>query len=114
VRKAVADPRVDVQVLEGSSALDPSPISRTDSPGFELLARTIRATHPDVVVAPNLVLGGTDARYFHSVSDSVYRFAPLHVGPDDLKRAHGTNERIGAADYVDSVRFYIQLLQNAN
>jgi carboxypeptidase PM20D1 len=114
VRKAVADPRVDVQVLAGSSPLDPSPISRTDSPGFELLARTIRATHPDTVVAPNLVLGGTDARYFHSVSDSVYRFAPLRVGPDDLKRAHGTNERIGAADYVDSVRFYIQLLQNAN
>jgi carboxypeptidase PM20D1 len=114
VRKAVADPRVDVQVLEGSSALDPSSVSRTDSLGFELLARTIRETHPDTVVAPNLVLGGTDARYFHAVSDSVYRFGPLRVKPDDLKRAHGTNERIGTADYVDSVRFYIRLLQNAN
>jgi carboxypeptidase PM20D1 len=114
VRNAVADPRVDVKLLEGSSALDPSPVSRTDSLGFELLARTIRETHPDVVVAPNLVLGGTDARYFHTVSESVYRFGPLRVKPEDLKRAHGTNERIAAADYVDSVRFYIRLLQNAN
>ena len=114
VRKAVDDPRVDVAILEGSSALDPSPVSRVDSLGFELLARTIRATHPDVIVAPNLVLGGTDARYFHAVSDSVYRFGPLRLVPDDLKRAHGTNERLSTADYVDSVRFYIQLLRNAN
>jgi carboxypeptidase PM20D1 len=113
VRSAVGDPRVDVQLLEGSSALDPSPVSRTDSTGFELLTRTIRETHPDVVVAPNLVLGGTDARYFHAVSDSVYRFGPLRVKPEDLKRAHGTNERIGVEDYLDSVRFYIRMLQNA-
>jgi carboxypeptidase PM20D1 len=114
VRKAVDDPSVDVEILEGSSALDPSPVSRVDSLGFELLARTIRSTHPDVIVAPNLVLGGTDARYFHAVSESVYRFGPLRLAPDDLKRAHGTNERLSVADYVDSVRFYIQLLRNAN
>ncbi len=65
------------------------------------------------MVAPNLVLGGTDSRYFHALSDNVYRFGPLRFAADDLKRAHGTNERIGADDYVDSVRFYIRLLQNA-
>jgi carboxypeptidase PM20D1 len=113
VREVVADPRVDVQLLAGSSALDPSPVSRVDSLGFALLARTIRETHPDVVVAPNLVLGGTDARYFHAVSESVYRFGPLRLKAEDLKRAHGTNERIGVDDYLDSVRFYIRLLQNA-
>ncbi len=114
IRKAVADPRVDVQLLEGSPALDPSPVSSVDSLGFELLTRTIRETNPDVVVAPNLVLGGTDARYFHAVSDSVYRFGPLRLEAEDLKRAHGTNERLATADYVESVRFYIRLLQNAN
>jgi hypothetical protein len=55
------DLRVDVQLLAGSSALDPSPVSRVDSLGFELLARTIRETNPDAIVAPNLVIGGTDA-----------------------------------------------------
>ncbi len=113
VRRTVRDPRVEVAQLEGSHARDPSPESRIDSEPFALLTRTIRETHPDTVVAPNLVLGGTDARYFHPLSENVYRFGPLHMGPDDLKRAHGTNERIGVDDYLDSVRFYIRLLQNA-
>jgi len=113
VRRVIDDPRVAVALLEGSYSRDPSPESRTDSEPFALLTRTIRETHPDTIVAPNLVLGGTDARYFHSLSENVYRFGPLHMGPDDLKRAHGTNERIGVDDYLDSVRFYIRLLQNA-
>lgn len=113
VRSAVDDPRISVEVLPGSHALEPSPESRTDVEGFALLTRTIREMHPDAVIAPNLVLGGTDARYFRAVSESVYRFGPLRLGPDDLKRAHGTNERIDAQDYIDSIRFYTQLLRNA-
>ena len=113
VRRAVGDPRVRVEVSDTHLALEPSQESRVDSEAFALLARTIRETNPDTVVAPNLVLGGTDSRYFRALSDNVYRFAPLRFGPDDLKRAHGTNERIGADDYIDSIRFYIRLLQNA-
>lgn len=113
VRRAVADPRIAVEVLPGSHALEPSPESRVDSEGFALLTRTLQELHPDAVIAPNLVLGGTDARYFRSVSDSVYRFGPLRLGPDDLKRPHGTNERIDVKDYVDSIHFYVRLLRNA-
>ena len=78
-----------------------------------MLTRTIREMHPDAVIAPNLVLGGTDARYFRSVSESVYRFGPLRLGPEDLKRPHGTNERIDVEDYLDSIHFYVRLLRNA-
>ncbi len=113
VRRAVDDPRIQVEVLSGSHALEPSPESRVDSEGFALLTRTIQEMHPDVVIAPNLVLGGTDARYFRSVSESVYRFGPLRLGADDLKRPHGTNERIDVKDYVDSIHFYVRLLRNA-
>jgi carboxypeptidase PM20D1 len=113
VRRAVDDPRVEVAVADPTTALEPSPESRVDSDAFALLARTIRETHPDAVVAPDLVLGGTDARYFRPLSENVYRFGPLRLGPDDLKRAHGTDERIGVDDYLDSIRFYERLLQNA-
>jgi carboxypeptidase PM20D1 len=113
VRRAVDDPRVTVEIAGTETPVEPSPESRTDSEGFSLLARTIRESYPGVVVAPNLVVGATDARYFRRVSESVYRFGPLHLGPADLERAHGTNERIGVLDYLDSVRFYIRLLRNA-
>lgn len=113
VRRAVADPRVAVEISDTHVPMEPSAESRIDSDGFALLSRTIREIHPDVVVAPNLVLGGTDARYFHKLSDSVYRFGPLRLTSEDLKRPHGTNERLGTADYLDSIRFYVRLLGNA-
>jgi carboxypeptidase PM20D1 len=113
VRRVVDDPRVAIELSDSHKALEPSPESRTDSEGFQLLSRTIREVYPDVVVAPNLVLGGTDSRYFHAVSESVYRFGPLRLTAEDLKRPHGTNERVRADDYLESVRFYVRLLQNA-
>jgi carboxypeptidase PM20D1 len=113
VRAAVATPNVSVEISDTHEPLPPSTESRVDSPGWDLLVRTIRETNPDVAIAPNLVLGGTDARYFHALSDSVYRFGPLRLNADDLKRAHGTDERIATDDYVESIRFYVRLLENA-
>lgn len=111
VRAAIDDDRVTVEPLRGFSASEPSPVSRTDTPGWQLLQRTIRAVYPEVLVSPQLALGATDARHFADLSDSVYRFGPTWLGPDDLTRAHGTNERIDAARYVESIGFYVRLLE---
>lgn len=32
------------------------------------------------------------------LTDSIYRFSPVRVGPGDLDRIHGTDERISVAD----------------
>ncbi len=36
----------------------------------------------------------------------------MRLGPDDLKRIHGTDERISVKNYAEIIRFYIQLLKN--
>lgn len=109
VRRTVADPAVGVDVLgEGN---DPSPMSDANSAAFAYLARTIRATNPDALVTPFLVLGGTDARHYTDLSRNVFRFSPYRTGPDDLARFHGTNERISVQDYAGMIRFYIELLR---
>ena len=73
-----------------------------------------RQLHPDVLVAPGLMLGATDARFFGEVADNVYRFSPVRAGPADLARFHGTNERISVANQTEVIQFYHQLLQNAS
>ena len=93
---------------------EPSKVSRTDAPGYRAIAKTIRQLHPDVIVAPSLMLGATDARYFDDVADNVYRFSPVRAGPIDLVRFHGTNERITVANYTEMIQFYYQLLRNVN
>lgn len=103
---------VEVAVDE-AEARDPSPVSKLDSPGMEILVRSIREIYPEAAVAPGLVLGGTDSKHFTGLSDSVYRFGPMRLGSGDFARIHGRDERIAIEDYLTAIRFYVQFLQNA-
>ena len=62
---------------------------------------------------PYLVIGGTDGRHYHRITDSVYRFTPLVQGPDALKLAHGINEHVSVENLAGAVRFYVHLLRTA-
>jgi carboxypeptidase PM20D1 len=111
VQDVIDDPDIAIAVLE--PATEPSPVSPTDSAAWRLLARTTRQAFPDVVVAPYLVTGGTDARHFSPLTPNVYRFTPTRLDLEDLKRVHGTNERLSVANYGEMVQFYAQLVRNA-
>jgi carboxypeptidase PM20D1 len=43
----------------------------------------------------------------------VYRFRAFKLGPSDLSRLHGIDERIAVTDYLRCVRFNVQLLSNS-
>ncbi|PSM31290.1 peptidase dimerization domain-containing protein, partial [Haliangium sp. UPWRP_2] len=105
VRRVVADSRVEVQIA-GGSGREPSPTSSATAPVFVRLAQSIRDAFPTAAVAPALMVGASDVRYYAPVADNSYRFMPLLVQPDDLARFHGTNERIGIPDYARVVSFY--------
>jgi carboxypeptidase PM20D1 len=110
-RAAVGDERVTVEPLR--TAREPSPVSDPASPHFSVVQRTIGQVFPEAIVAPALVLGGTDARYYTGVSEDVYRFSPYRFGPEDLGRVHGIDERTSVAGHADAIRFYVQLVRNA-
>ncbi|HEX7938167.1 MAG TPA: M20 family peptidase, partial [Gemmatimonadaceae bacterium] len=93
VREIVNDPRVRVEVAEGGGS-EASHVSSDTTDAFRLIAATIRETFGADVVAPYLVIGGTDGRQFERVSRSVYRFAPIVARRNAMGLVHGTNERV--------------------
>ena len=97
----------------GVNAFDPSRVSATDSFGFAVINKTIRQVLSDATVAPSLVVTATDSRHYETISENSYRFVPMRVGPEDVKRIHGIDERIGTENYSEIIRFYIQLLKNS-
>lgn len=111
VRRTVADDRIRVSPL--AKQHEPSRVSRIDSEHFALLARTIREVFPGTVVAPYLVVGGTDSRHFQDLTEHVYRFMPFRVSREELKGVHGTNERVPVEALAKAVAFYIRLIRNA-
>ena len=109
---AVGESPITAEKKAGHS--EPSKVARTDASGYQAINKTIRQLHPDVIVAPALMLGGTDARHFDDVADNVYRFSPVRARAEDLPRFHGTNERISVANFTEMIQFYYQLLRNVN
>ena len=111
VTAAIANPAIRVDKAPGFS--EASRVAATDAAGFQLIAKTLRQLHPDVIVAPGLMIGATDSRHFDAVADQVYKFSPVRARPEDLKRFHGTNERISIANHVELIQFYHQLISNS-
>jgi carboxypeptidase PM20D1 len=97
----------------GGVPADPPPLSSTESPGFGVISGAIDEVFPGVVVAPWILLGATDSRFFRSIADGVYRFVPFRLTPDELSRVHGTGERIRVADAAGAVAFYRTLIVRA-
>ncbi len=108
VKKAVANDRFELSVLPG--AAEPSKVAPTDSASYKLIERTVRELFPGTVVAPGLMIGGTDSQHFENVSDHIYKFSPVRAKVEDLPRFHGTNERISTSNLAELIRFYHRIL----
>lgn len=82
----------------------------TDAAPYQTLARTVRELFPDALVAPGLMVAGTDSVHYEAISRHVFKFSPIRAVSDDLPRFHGTNERLGVAHYANAIRFYHRLI----
>lgn len=102
------------ELSELPGAKDPTGVSPTSALSYQVLARTVRSLHPEVLVTPALYVAGSDSAHFTGLTDNIYRFSTVRVKPEDLPRLHGTNERISVANLGELVRFYHQLLRNLN
>jgi carboxypeptidase PM20D1 len=112
VSETINDPRIKVSRF-GPFASEPSPASSVNAMGYQIIEKTIRQLFPEVLVAPALVIGGTDSRHYVKSTSNIYRFAALRIGPDDLRKIHGINERVSVADYAGCVKFYYHLIKNS-
>jgi len=101
LRAALGDlyDRVDVQIVMN----DPASISRTDTPLWDALARSIAKPFPTARPTPQLVVGFTDSRVYRqmgAVSYGAGLFSPDLDAADFGRRFHGHDERID----VESLR----------
>jgi carboxypeptidase PM20D1 len=109
VRRVVDDLRINIRIV-GRFSSEPSAVSPTDSASFRILSNAIRSTTPNAIVAPYLVVVATDARYYAELTPNIFRFLPVHLSAEDLRRMHGTNERIAIRDYAHAIGTYRQLI----
>jgi carboxypeptidase PM20D1 len=59
------------------------------------------------------MFAASDARHFDAIAEQSFRFMPIRFTSEDLKRVHGTDERISVDQLAVMVRFYHRLLTQA-
>jgi carboxypeptidase PM20D1 len=112
VRKAIDNPQIVVRIAD-TKGTEPSPVSQIDAGPYLWLSGVISEAFPDTIIAPNVVLGGTDSRYFSIITDDIYRFIPYTLDSSDISRFHGLNERLGVKTFAHGIQAYYLMLEQA-
>jgi carboxypeptidase PM20D1 len=77
------------------------------------MADTLRSIDSSILVTPGLMLALTDSRHYAGLSEDIYRFTPMRLGPQDLTRLHGVDERIAIENYAEIIAFNHRLIRAA-
>lgn len=96
---ALAGPDIEITRDVHMAALE----NPYDGPVAAAMTASLLAEDPDAVVAPYLMSGGTDAKYWSEIGMTCFGFTPLRL-PEDLDFTalfHGVDERVP----VDSLEF---------
>lgn len=103
IEKYMGGENVEIEFIKGK---EPSLISPTETRAFDTLRRLSVALDEKNIVAPYLVMGGTDAYNYENVCENIYRFAPFTVDTKLLLTTHSTNERIPVEQLTQGITFF--------
>ena len=108
VKKVIDDDEIEVTSFDERRTYKEC---STDQDGYRKIRSTVYETYDNVVVAPFIMLGGTDAKYYCNVSPCVIRFSPMKVTNEDRKGIHGLDEQIKVESLLKCQEFYQRLLK---
>ncbi|MGO5268267.1 M20/M25/M40 family metallo-hydrolase [Parafannyhessea umbonata] len=119
VRELVDGLGVEVELV-ADVCNDPSNTSRADGAGFAALREAASRYFVEpgdgspLPLVPSLQTGATDASMYECVCDGCLRFSPFVADAEEVDRGvHGTNERITRRAYMQGIRFFVRLIQQA-
>lgn len=109
-KKVIDNPAVEITA--STAGRMPSPVASVDTVGFKMMQKTTGEIFEDTLVAPGLMIAGTDTKHFVAISDNSYRHYPIVFGAQDTRLVHGTNERIAVDAYVKMIQYFARLTEN--
>ena len=110
LRRVIDDPKLELRPLLGTN---PSRISSTDCEGYDRVKAAVRATWPDAIVTPYLMVQCSDSRHWGLLSDRVYRFSAMDLTDGERRSIHGKDEHVRVEAIARAVEFYLRLLKNS-
>ncbi|CDU23262.1 related to CPS1-Gly-X carboxypeptidase YSCS precursor [Sporisorium scitamineum] len=111
-------------IKKARSALEPAPwtpLEGEKAKPWKLFSQLVRSVWVDkdgkpVTVAPSIMQGNTDTRYYHNLTRNIIRFGPSSIKPDKtglgtLTGVHTVNEHYPIQGLADATNFYTALFR---
>ena len=102
---------LDIEVI---MQRDASPVSNIHSKEFAYVCDCIKKQFPDVGIAPYLIMGGTDCRHFHALTENALRFAPVRMTNAQSASCHAVDENVTVSALAEGVQFFKMFLRGYN
>ena len=110
LRRVLADPGLEIEMLEGSV-----PTSSSADTALMRAIRTVAARRDrNVPVIPTMLTSSTDSSKFRSVGITAYGFEPFKMDDGELDRAHGDDERLSVENVGFALQFLYEVLRELN
>lgn len=111
IRAAAKKCGLDTEVLKADPACAEV---NFNSDAFRLLEETMGKIYPGYGVAPYIMTGGTDTRFYmyEGVVENALRFAPLEINKQQYASIHAANENLSILALPPAVDFYQELLRS--
>lgn len=91
---------------------DASPVSNMHSAEYAYVEECIRQQYPGVGVAPYIIMGGTDCRHFHALTENALRFSAVPMSSSQFASCHAVDENVDVTALCEGVRFYKHFIEN--
>ncbi len=111
IRRVCRNKNIEINVLNSKEA---SKFSPTDSRAFGIIKDICNSLEPGGIVAPYLVMGGTDAYHYEEICENIYRYAPFKISTELLRCTHGTNERLPVSCMNNALVFFKNYIRRAS
>jgi acetylornithine deacetylase/succinyl-diaminopimelate desuccinylase-like protein len=107
LRERLGDQGIEIEPL----AVTESTQSIWDGGDFPILADLMQKAFPEALVAPSLVFGASDSRFFRHQGVPSYGLCPVLIDMADVKMVHGLDERISVESVERGAQCFTDLVQ---
>ena len=102
----------NIEVKKLSAGTLASSVSDWETEGYRAISNSVREVYGDIIVAPGLMVGGSDSKHYAKAAKNSYRFNPFPLSVNELSGLHGIDERIKKDDFINGIRSYIKIIQS--
>lgn len=114
VKTFIEDTIDDDDIVVTVTGSEASKVSTIKGWQFKSIQQAARNVYGTAVVAPYLMFAGSDALHYDIISKNTYRFLPVQITSEDLNRMHGTNEHVSIENFMNAIKFYVEIIKESN